>query len=342
MTGQARHLPVVGIYGLRLSLFITEGDQLHMPKTGQRMTKKPHQSLVYYEAERACSGNTGVGLVGVQSDGLSSKAYPVHETVEYATFEELAFFRIYGSPATGKELYEFRAMLYAEGLVPAQVYEMIYLLRHAPPILAMRTAISALPAFYMHENDLSAVKQKAVQVVAQLSVIVAAHHAIRQGKQPIQPSPLLSYTANLLFMLHGEAPTEHMAKMIDKAFMHCADHALDKVTSAACIASGGQRDIHAALIVALMEFASLWDEKKFECALAEITLMREPEDIAECTVGLWRQGDSAMGFDHAGAQATVDALQSLFRIPNDLFTPVFFIGHVPGWISEMAKITCST
>ena len=82
--------------------------------------------------------------------------------------------------------------------------------RDATPMEMLRTAVSALSFSDPAEaaTDLANERRKAATLVARLPTIVARHHRQRQGLDPVDPDPSLSYAENFLTMLRGDAPTE--------------------------------------------------------------------------------------------------------------------------------------
>ena len=67
-------------------------------------------------------------------------------------------------------------------------------------------------------DDLSdeAVLKKALKMTSAVATMVAAHHRIRNGNEPVEPNSDLAHAANFLYMLHGETPSAEDARLIDK------------------------------------------------------------------------------------------------------------------------------
>src|ERR671939_311501 len=94
-------------------------------------------------------------------------------------------------------------------------------------------------------------RRKAGQLIAQLPTIVARHHRLRSGEQPVPPDPSLGYAENFLTMLRGEAPTEEEAHAFEVAMILHAEHELNASTFSARVVAGTGADLHSAIVAAI-------------------------------------------------------------------------------------------
>ncbi|GIT48018.1 MAG: hypothetical protein Ct9H300mP13_8140 [Gammaproteobacteria bacterium] len=46
-------------------------------------------------------------------------------------------------------------------------------------------------------------------------MVVAAHHHIRQGRDPVSANPELAHAENFLHLFRGETPSEAAARLMD-------------------------------------------------------------------------------------------------------------------------------
>ncbi|MFQ6006239.1 MAG: citrate/2-methylcitrate synthase, partial [Woeseia sp.] len=174
-------------------------------------TVEIHRGLkgVYFE-------RSGVSSIDGRAGELRYRGYSIHDLAEHGSFEETAYLLLHGELPTGSQLTGFDRALKAARAVPDTVYEIIRRTGHAHPMEVLRTAVSALGAVDEHANDTSreAVLMKGISLTAQLPVIVAAHHRLRNGDDPVTPLSDLSHAANFLYMLKGEGPSENAARLI--------------------------------------------------------------------------------------------------------------------------------
>jgi citrate synthase len=117
----------------------------------------------------------------------------------------------------------------------------------------LRTAVSALAAFdpEVADNAREATLRKGVRLTSQVPMIVAAHEAIRNGREPVPPDPKLPHAANFLWMLKGQAPSADAAKLMDTDMILHAEHGSNASSFAARVVAGTEANLHAAITAAV-------------------------------------------------------------------------------------------
>jgi citrate synthase len=178
------------------------------------------------------------GLIGVNFDrssicsidgragDLRYRGYSIHELAERSSFEETAYLLLKGDLPTREELTAFDRQLKEARTLPPPIIDLIGLLAEGHPMAVLRTAVSALAVFDPEVRDTSpaATHRKAVRVISQLPMVVAAHHRIRQGVEPIEPTADLGHAANFLYMLDGNVPGVHLRSLMDTDLILQAEH----------------------------------------------------------------------------------------------------------------------
>jgi citrate synthase len=117
----------------------------------------------------------------------------------------------------------------------------------------LRTAVSALSFYDADEKDNShdANVRKSYKLTAQIAMLVAIYDRLRKGKEIVPPDRSLSHSANFLWMLNGEKPSETAVKTMDMALVLHADHELNASTFAARVIAATLSDIHSAITGAI-------------------------------------------------------------------------------------------
>jgi citrate synthase len=117
----------------------------------------------------------------------------------------------------------------------------------------LRTAVSALAAFDPDAADTSpaATLRKGIRLTSQVPIIVTAHDHIRNGDQPVAPSPDLGHAANFLYMLKGEEPSAAAAGLMDTDMVLHAEHGSNASSFTARVVTGTEADLHAAVTAAV-------------------------------------------------------------------------------------------
>ncbi|MCX4192850.1 citrate synthase [Methylophaga sp. OBS1] len=177
---------------------------------------------------------------------LSYRGYPLETLAENSSFEESTLLLLNGELPTQKALDDFKQELRQNYRIKYHIREMM---RHFPhdghPMDMLQTAVSSLGMFYPGTEcltgadtceDLDYVRNMTVNIIAQMSPLVAMWQHIRYGWDPIQPRSDLSVAENLLYMFNGEEPDPLLAKIMDVCLILHAEHTLNASTFAALVA----------------------------------------------------------------------------------------------------------
>jgi len=188
-----------------------------------------------------------------QAGELRYYGYSIHDLAENSTFEETAYLLLHGELPTVSELSEFDVALKAARSLPDAVLDIIDRVKTAHPMDVLRTAVSSLAAFDAETTDCSpeAVLRKGIRLSSQVPVIVAAHHRIRNGQEPVKADQELSHAANFLYMLQGERPSVEAARLMDLDFILHAEHGSNASSFTARVVTGTDADLHAAVTAAI-------------------------------------------------------------------------------------------
>ena len=134
---------------------------------------------------------------------------------------------------------------------------MIDLLRQLPPdadpIDVLRTAVSALEFYEPSARDIfpEASRKTSIRLTAQFPTLVAAAERLRNGLEPVAPLPDANIATNFLYMLKGEKPSEHDARLFDVCLILHADHELNASTFTARVVAGTLATVYASVVAAI-------------------------------------------------------------------------------------------
>jgi citrate synthase len=93
--------------------------------------------------------------------------------------------------------------------------------------------------------------RKTERLVAKLPVVLAARHRLRRGLTPIKADPQRSFAGNLLWMLHGAAPTNKHEQALDVSLILYAEHEFNASAFAARVICSTLSDLHSAITGAI-------------------------------------------------------------------------------------------
>ena len=159
--------------------------------------------------EGVIAGESAISRIDVEINRLILRGYDLVELTEQACYEEVAYLLLYGELPTSVELTAFNGELRAQRELPGPVVD---LLRSAPadahPMDLLRTAVSALSFFdpEVRDNSHQANVRKTLRLMARIPTALTTGYRFSQGLEAVAPSVDLGHSANLLYMLRGEAP----------------------------------------------------------------------------------------------------------------------------------------
>ena len=192
---------------------------------------------------------------------LLYRGYTIADLAENTTAEEVAYLLLKEKLPTRAELDAFTAELAANRSLPAPILDIIRAVKDSHPMDVLRTAVSALSAFdpdtevkfewATPQAFIDATMRKGIRLSAQVPTIIAAHHRIRNGQDPVAPRADLGQAANFLYMLFGKEPDADDAKTLDVDFVLHAEHGSNASSFAARVAASTLADMHCAIVSAI-------------------------------------------------------------------------------------------
>lgn len=178
--------------------------------------------------ENIVAATTRLSRVNGQIGELILAGFPLEELAERISFEEMIFLLWHDRLPAAGELTNFsRQMADLRPLSKAT----IELLRAAarsnlPTMDALRMGTGTLDLELPSQDPL----HQAQALTARLPTIVAAYWRLKTGEEPLAPDPALSHSANLLYMVSGERPSDVRARALDTYLITVSDHGLNAST----------------------------------------------------------------------------------------------------------------
>jgi citrate synthase len=244
---------------------------------------------------------TTASLIVAKPGRLYYRGYNIDDLARHSTFEETCYLLLYGALPTASQLEEIDAELRANRELPTEVVDTLRMYRNAHPMDALRGAVSAMALADPEPDDLSeeAVLKKGLRMTAAVPTMVAAHHRIRNGDEPVAPNSDLAHAANFLYMLHGETPSEEDARIIDKDLVLHAEHGSNASTFAARVAASTRADFYSALTAAVSVLKGPKHGGAAEGAMQMAQEVGSVENAESYVSGLLANGQRVTGFGHA-------------------------------------------
>ena len=231
---------------------------------------------------------------------LEYRGYNINDLAANSSFEETSYLLIYGKLPNKDELSEFDSTLKSYRKLPEEIFDVIKLVKDSHPMDALRTAVSALASYDEDRNDNSveATIRKGIRLTSQVATIVMAHHNIRHGKDPIEPSEKLNHAGNFLYMLNGDIPDQDTIDLMDKDFVLHADHGSNASAFTARVVAGTSADIHGAVTAGIAALSGPSHGGAAENVMQMAKDIGKPENAENYVKNLLANRERVMGFGH--------------------------------------------
>lgn len=252
------------------------------------------------------------GLMGVYFDRSAAsdidgaagrlfyRGYSIDDLATKATFEEVCYLLIMGELPTPSELSDFDGRLKAARVLPDAVYDIIRATAGGHPMNVLRTAVSALAALEPGSADSTeaGMLENGIRLTAQVPMIIAAHEAIRNGRDPVAPDASLGHAANWLWMLKGKKPSEDAARLADVDFILHAEHGSNASSFAARVTVGTEADMHCAITTAIATLAGPAHGGAAEDVMKMVEEIGSPDKAADYVKAKRKNREPVTGFGH--------------------------------------------
>ena len=243
---------------------------------------------------------TESSFIDGQVGKLLYRGYDIHDLAEKSTFEEVIYLLLYGELPTSQQLAEFDATLRANRRIPDEIIQVLDLVKNSHPMDALRTGISALSAFddEVADNSVEATLRKGIRLTAQGPTIVAAHHRLRQGLEPVAPNPNLNHSGNFLYMMFGEVPDQETTDLLDVDFILHAEHGANASSFGARVTASTISDLHSAVTTGVGVLKGPAHGGAAEEVMKMSLEIGNPENAEEYARKHLEAGGRIMGFGH--------------------------------------------
>lgn len=248
---------------------------------------------VYFE-------RSGVSDIDGVAGTLQYRGYSIHDLATHATFEEVCHLLMRGELPTASELDAFDTQMRSHRAVPDAVLDIIRTCKDGHPMDVLRTCVSALAALDPDSQQVGeeAFQRNGLKLTAQVPTLIAAHEAIRNGRDPIAPDESLGHAANWLWMLKGEKPSEDAARLADVDFVLHAEHGANASSFAARVTVGTEANLHGAIVTALSTLAGPAHGGAAEDVMKMVKEIGTPENAAAYVKAKRANREAVTGFGH--------------------------------------------
>jgi citrate synthase len=244
---------------------------------------------------------TKASFIDGEQGVLLYRGYSIHDLAVHSSFEEVSYLLLYGSLPSRSELKAFDGRLRDARTLPQPVVEAIRIVAKSHPMDVLRTGVSALSAFDPDVSNESpaAVLRKSERLTAQVPSIVAAHHRIRNGLEPLPPRDDLNHAASFLYLLDGKEPPPEAVEAMNIDFILHAEHGANASSFAARVTASTLSDLHSDITSAIGTLKGPLHGGAAEAVMKMALEIGEPARAAEYVKERQRNRENRiMGFGH--------------------------------------------
>jgi citrate synthase len=180
--------------------------------------------------------------------------YDIDELAGNTSYEEVVFLLHNNRLPNQEELKALRAELVKYREIPGAVVDVLRALpKDSPPMHVIRTAVSALGCFDPDRDseDFETQKHIALKLIAQIPIVTAHFHRLRQGKSILESDSALGEAANFLYLMDGEKPIQEKEDVMDMCYVLHADHGMNASTFSSRVTIATLSDIYSAITSAI-------------------------------------------------------------------------------------------
>ena len=176
--------------------------------------------------------DTRISNIDGKQGRLIYRGYDILDLTKNSSFEETAFLLLHDDLPSKLEYRDFVGRLNDARWIPRRMQiNMGNWRKDADPMDMLQAFVAALAGYYDEEfSTKEASYDRAINLIAKVSTIVASWQRIRNGLPLVDPDPSLSHAANFLHMLTGEKPDDETAKIFDVCLILHAEHTFNAST----------------------------------------------------------------------------------------------------------------
>lgn len=184
---------------------------------------------------------------------LRHRGYPIDQLAEDASFLEVAYLLNYDKDPTQSELDEFTAKVKAEFDLPETIKPVLQAFpadTHPMPVLSAGVSLYGTLGGDIDIDDPAQVDLATARLLGRTPTLAAAILRIKNGQEPIDPDPSLSYAANFLRMCFGPdyEITPEREEALDMLLVLHADHEQNCSTSTVRMVASSEAPLYASIV----------------------------------------------------------------------------------------------
>lgn len=246
------------------------------------------------------AGKTALSTVGTSGSGLTYRGYDLKDLVQNCQFEEVAYLLLKGELPTQTQLDAYRARLKTLRALPASLKDVLERIpASAHPMDVLRTGCSMLGNLET-ETSFDQQQDAADRLLAVLpSIICYWYRYSHDGVRINENTDDNSVGAHFLHMLHGEAPRDLHAQVMNVSLILYAEHEFNASTFTARVCASTLSDLHSCITAAIGSLRGPLHGGANEAAMEMIEAFSDPDQAEQQMLDMLARKEKIMGFGHA-------------------------------------------
>ncbi|WP_028107967.1 bifunctional 2-methylcitrate synthase/citrate synthase [Ferrimonas futtsuensis] len=246
------------------------------------------------------AGETALCTVGKSGTGLTYRGYDIAELADKVSFEEVAHLLLKGHLPNAEELTAYRQKLKNLRGLPQPLKTVLEQIpADAHPMDVMRTGCSMLGNLETEESFEQQGEMADRLLAAFPSIICYWYRYSHDGVRIITETEDEQIGAHFLRLLHGKAPSELHAKVMDVSLILYAEHEFNASTFTARVCASTLSDMHSCVTGAIGSLRGPLHGGANEAAMELIQDMKDEQDAIAILKQKLVNKEKIMGFGHA-------------------------------------------
>ncbi len=257
---------------------------------------------------------TSLTYIDGENGILRYGGYNIEDLVRNCSFEEVIHLMLYGDLPNSDQLKKIKEKINESYNVPPAVIRIMEELPHdADAIAMMETAFSSLASYYNYPWKKGENKEKALEIIAKASTIVANVYRLKEGQKPEIPEPSESYAKSFLRAAFSKEPSEGEIDAMNAALILYTDHEVPASTTAALVTSSTLSDMYSCIVSALAALKGPLHGGAAEAAFSQFLEIKDPANVEKWfNENVIKEKKRLMGFGHR-VYKTYDPRAKLFK-----------------------------
>jgi citrate synthase len=285
--------------------------------------------------------DTKISFIDGEKGILIYRGYRIEQLAGRSSFTEIAYLLLHGTLPNRDQLASFEREILMCRQVPDFVLESFRRWpRDADPMDVIQATVPLLGMVDpdLHGDSREANVRMAMRLIAQLPVVVAGWHRVRNGKEPLASDDNLSHAANFLWQLHGEKPDPEIANDLDTCLVLHADHTFNASTFACREVVSTQAHMYAGVsagVGALSGSLHGGANARVMKMLFEVEpILKTGKDVGEWVRERLGKGQKIMGMGHA-VYKTVDPRSIILSSMSERLGKKLGQEHWHRWLTQI-------